>query len=273
MVKILNFLRTYIGVVVLGLMLLAWGCYALLTHSFGPERQGSLTAQLYDLDGAVVGETTVTFDGRMNWTLLSRDTPIYIGTFEIGAVPETGPGKYTEAPEVQIRWIDAYTSEQLLRYYPFNLPSTDFGLQNLMLDAEMSEVAVTLEDGRVLATSEEWYQLYRDRLDRLAEVTQPDLAQHRARPGRLAGAGVSLSRFCLIAGVDIALPGEDDGAGHIHPEEQAEAAHGADHPDDAHQRGVDAEVLGHPAAHAADHAVPALGPVESLFHTRSFLSS
>ena len=50
MVKILNFLRTYIGVVVLGLMLLAWGCYALLTHSFGPERQGSLTAQLYDLD-------------------------------------------------------------------------------------------------------------------------------------------------------------------------------------------------------------------------------
>ena len=40
-----------------------------------------------------------------------------------------------------------------------------------MLDAEMSEVAVTLEDGRVLATSEEWYQLYRDRLDRLAEAT------------------------------------------------------------------------------------------------------
>ena len=30
----------------LGLMLLAWGCYALLTHSFGPERQGSLTAQI-----------------------------------------------------------------------------------------------------------------------------------------------------------------------------------------------------------------------------------
>ena len=173
MARILNFLRTYIGVVVLGLMLLAWGCYALLTHSFGPERQGSLTAQLYDLDGAVVGETTVTFDGRMNWTLLSRDTPIYIGTFEIGAVPETGPGKYTEAPEVQIRWIDAYASEQLLRYYPFNLPSTDFGLQNLMLDAEMSEIAVTLEDGRVLATSEEWYQPYLEehsyRLDRLAE--------------------------------------------------------------------------------------------------------
>ena len=169
MVKILTFLRTYIGVVVLGLMLLAWGCYALLTHSFGPERQGSLTAQLYDLDGAVVGETTVTFDGRMNWTLLSRDTPIYIGTFEIGAVPETGPDPPRSAPRAAISWREDFFT-QYLRYYVDGAVE-HFGLSDLMVNDTFTEIAVTLEDGQVLATSEEWYQLYRDRLDRLAEAT------------------------------------------------------------------------------------------------------
>ena len=151
------------------LILILIGLHIIFNYTFKSKIDLILDTSIY-LDHEVVGYTVITIEGVLSRTLLSWNKPSYIGTFYIEALPETGPGKYTETPRAQIRWLDD-TTDQLIRYYRLNLPSTDFGLQDLMLDAEMSEVAVTLEDGRVLATSEEWYQLYRDRLDRLAEAT------------------------------------------------------------------------------------------------------
>ena len=144
------------GLLILLICLTLAGHFILHYRFSKTELSGTLSAVLYS-DGQAVGSTCITFQGAVSKSLLEPQ-PAYAGTFSIEALPQTCPEPPRPAPRAAISWREDL-STQYLRYYVDGAVE-HFGLSDLMVNDTLTEAAVTLEDGRIAATSEEWYRTY-----------------------------------------------------------------------------------------------------------------
>ena len=142
--------------VVFGVCLIFAIVFSLWYHS-STKVGGTLFLTIYE-DGQPVGETQIRFQGSFCKHPWGKRAPRYAGTYSIDAVPETCPSGKLPAPQAGISWVEDYQFQRL-RYFSDGLVCW-YGLTRFMTNEEMSEAAVTLPDGRIAATSAEWYRIY-----------------------------------------------------------------------------------------------------------------
>ncbi|MEG2176233.1 MAG: hypothetical protein RRY97_05090 [Oscillibacter sp.] len=132
------------------------GLWILDKIPFHKEMNQEIPAYLYE-NGVAVGEMTVSIEGEKSRYLLTQPNDFY-GKFEIPLMEETG----RDDLEARIQW-NKKDNVQRLHYFQSGmvfLSEEEVGIVNyLLINEAMTEFAILLTDGRVIATSDALYAL------------------------------------------------------------------------------------------------------------------
>ena len=136
--------------------------FSLVNTSFKTEIKRDVTLDIYD-NGAIVGQTVVHIDGtRAEFLLgkLTKQEDNFVGRFAIELAERT----CSEHTSVWILWHEydyGLTYQTITFWNAGDVFADRFGLEHcLLINPDMTEMAIQMEDGRVLASSEKVYEIY-----------------------------------------------------------------------------------------------------------------
>ena len=138
-----------------GVLLFALGLWVLSMLPFRSTIKLEIPAPIYR-DGAAVGSTTVTLDGKRTDYLFHENS--YVGTFSIPEVERTG----REGMRAQILWRENSGNVQRLLYASPGMIYSDVLPNRIIANHDLTLFAFPLPDGSVVATSEMVYRFYTD---------------------------------------------------------------------------------------------------------------
>ena len=155
--------RSVIGLVILAVLIVG---FILWNYGIRTDIKQDVTLDIYE-NGVVVGETAVHMDGTRANHLFGHDDR-FAGRFEIELAERTCHA-YSSA---SITWPEDGRQWQTILY--FNSGDSffkEFGLNHcILINPEMTEMAIQLTDGRVLASSETMYEIYTEHFEYDAET-------------------------------------------------------------------------------------------------------
>ncbi len=130
--------------------------FSLVNTSFKTEIQHNVMLDIYD-NGVVVGETAVHIDGTRAHFLVGQEDS-FTGRFAIDLAERT----CSEHTSVQILWLeDGLDHQSIMFFNGGDFFADGFGVNNvLLINPTMTEMAIQMTDGRVLASSEKVYDIY-----------------------------------------------------------------------------------------------------------------
>lgn len=134
-------------------LLFAAGLWILSVLPFRTTIRGEVPATLYR-DGAAVGSTTVTLDGKRT-NYLFRDNS-YVGVFSIPEVERTG----REGMRAQILWREDAGNVQRILYASPGMIYSDVLPNCIIANHDLTQFAFSLPDGSIAATSDMVYRFY-----------------------------------------------------------------------------------------------------------------
>ena len=136
--------------------------FSLVNTSFKTEIKRDVTLDIYD-NGAIVGQTVVHIDGtRAEFLLgkLTKQEDNFVGRFAVELAERT----CSEHTSVWILWHEydyGLTYQTITFWHAGDVFADGFGLEHyLLINPDMTEMAIQMEDGRVLASSEKVYDIY-----------------------------------------------------------------------------------------------------------------
>lgn len=136
--------------------------FSLVNTSFKTEIQRDVHLDIYE-NGAVVGQTVGHIDGtRAEFLLgnLTKQEETFTGRFAIELAERT----CSEHTSVWILWHEydyGLTYQTISFWHAGDIFADGFGIEhNLLINPDMTEMAIQMEDGRVLASSEKVYNIY-----------------------------------------------------------------------------------------------------------------
>ncbi|KXL54223.1 hypothetical protein CLNEO_04540 [Anaerotignum neopropionicum] len=129
------------------------GLWMLSKIPFNQNIKQEVSANIYQ-NGGVTGKTTVVIDGEKS-NYLFRDDEGFYGKFYILSYEKTG----RENMVAGIRWRNGENVQQLMYSQNGTFPSMDI-ISTILTNDKITQFAVMLTDGTVIATSDEIYQLY-----------------------------------------------------------------------------------------------------------------
>ena len=136
--------------------------FSLVNTSFKTEIKQDVTLDIYDM-GTVVGQTVVHIDGtRAEFLLgnLTKQEETFTGRFAIELAERT----CHELTSVAIWWRDhgGGMTYQGITYFSAatSLSEGETVEYTLLINPDMTEMAIQMTDGRVLASSEKVYNIY-----------------------------------------------------------------------------------------------------------------
>lgn len=124
---------------------------------FSVKIEQEIPAAIYKND-AIVETTAVSISGKRTNYLFRDDS--FEGTFFIHAIEKTG----SQDMRAVIEWDDDPQNLQWIYYYFLGLSRSDTVDSATIINPEMTQFAVTLKDGSVLATSDETYGIYAEHI-------------------------------------------------------------------------------------------------------------
>ena len=136
--------------------------FSLVNTSFKTEIQRDVNLDIYE-NGVVVGQTVVHIDGtRAEFLLgkLTKQEDNFVGRFAIELAERT----CSEHTSVKIHWREydyGLQYQNIYFWHAGDIFADGFGIEhNLLINPDMTEMAIQMEDGRVLASSEKVYNIY-----------------------------------------------------------------------------------------------------------------
>lgn len=134
-------------------LILAIGIWIFSVIPFNQKLTHEISAGIYE-DGVVTRETTVLIDGEKS-NYLFRDDDSFEGEFHILSYKKTGGN----GMKANIKWDKKHNIQKLLYFQNATFPSMDI-IHELIINEQMTEFALMLKDGSVIATSDDLYELY-----------------------------------------------------------------------------------------------------------------
>ena len=134
--------------------------FSLVNTSFKAEIKRDVTLDIYE-DGVVTGQTVVHIDGTRAEPLLGElldQEDNFVGTFAVELAERT----CSEHTSVQILWNEGDLNHQEIHFFSGgDFHVSGYGVNHvLLINPAMTEMAVQMSDGRVLASSEAVYDIY-----------------------------------------------------------------------------------------------------------------
>ncbi|MFH5834665.1 hypothetical protein ACHAL6_01150 [Proteiniclasticum sp. C24MP] len=146
--------NTKIWIWILVLALLA--VWAVPKMPFNEEIVRKIEAQVY-VEGVPVRTTEVVIEGERSRYLFS-DRQMFFGDFQMEEYPRT----QREDMMAEISWHERFDVEQII--YAQNATFPDLEMErDLIMDEAMEHFALGFKDGRIVATSSELMEEYRER--------------------------------------------------------------------------------------------------------------
>jgi hypothetical protein len=136
------------------LVVLAVGLRVLYSMPFNQPIKQEISAHLYK-DGAAIDQTTVFMDGEKSNYFLRRDDS-FQGRFFIQSYEKTG----RDGMRASIGWGDRDNMQRLVYFQNGTFPPMDV-VGCIMINETMTQFAVMLTDGTVVATSDAVYEIYK----------------------------------------------------------------------------------------------------------------
>lgn len=130
--------------------------FSVLNTPSKTEIKQDVALDIYE-NGMIVGETAVHMDGvRVEYLMGKEDD--YVGCFAIDLAERT----CSEHTSVQIIWLeDGLEHQNIMFFNGGDFFADGFGVNNvLLINPDMTEMAIQMTDGRVLASSEKVYDIY-----------------------------------------------------------------------------------------------------------------
>jgi hypothetical protein len=146
-------LKKNLKVIILILTMSIIGVWVLSKMPFESDINQTITAKVYR-DGVIVQDTKVIINGaRSNY--LFADEQYYEGQFIVEYYERTG----REGMKAYIEWNKEFEKQRILYHQNATFPSLEAN-RELLINKEMKEFALGLQDGTIIATSDEIYQNY-----------------------------------------------------------------------------------------------------------------
>jgi hypothetical protein len=139
-----------IGKVVVALVI---GFWLLSLIPFNKNIKQEVSANIYE-NGVVADKTIIFIEGEKSNYLFRNDNS-FSGKFHILSYEKTG----REDMQAGIKWGYEQNIQRLLYYQNASFPDMDV-IGTILINDEMTQLALTLKDGTVIATSDEIYTLY-----------------------------------------------------------------------------------------------------------------
>ncbi len=134
-------------------IVLILGVWILSKIPFSQDINREISAHIYE-NGVIAGETTVIIDGEKSNYLFTKEEN-YFGKFHILSYEKTG----RENMKAKIKWVDEPNTQRLFYFQNATFPDMDI-LWTILINEEMTQFALMLKDGTVIATSDELFKLY-----------------------------------------------------------------------------------------------------------------
>ena len=152
-------MKKRLNVLLSALLFVLAAVWALDTTPFTQHIDQQIEAMVYR-DGVAVDTATVLIRGDKTRYLFREDS--FVGEFRIPYVASTD----IDGLQTQIRWYDEYNYQHISHFYKGDFFSaTNFGLVNILLISEdLDTFALMTTDGKIIATSDEFHQLYTDHI-------------------------------------------------------------------------------------------------------------
>lgn len=129
------------------------GIWVLSKIPFESDINQTITAKIYK-DGVIVQDTTVIINGaRSNY--IFADEQYYEGQFIVEYYERTS----REGMKANIKWNEEFEEARILYHQNATFPSLEIN-HELLINKEMKDFALGLQDGTIIATSDEMYQNY-----------------------------------------------------------------------------------------------------------------
>ncbi len=141
--------KTIIKVVVA----LVIGVWVLSTIPFNQHIKKEISVNIYE-NGVANGETSIFIDGEKSNYLFHNDESFH-GKFHIQSYEKTG----REDMKAGIDWGHEQNIQWLTYFQNATFPDMDL-IHTILINEEMTQLALMFTDGTVLATSDEIYTLY-----------------------------------------------------------------------------------------------------------------
>jgi len=139
-------------IIILSIVLI--GGWMLSKTPFETKINQTIVAKIYK-DGVIVQDTTVIINGEKS-NYLFADKQYYEGQFIVEYYERTS----REGMKAYIEWNNDFFKEQRIVYHQYaTSPSLKIN-QELLINKEMKEFALGLQDGTIIATSDEMHQNY-----------------------------------------------------------------------------------------------------------------
>ncbi|MCT8136927.1 hypothetical protein H1D32_03660 [Anaerobacillus sp. CMMVII] len=150
-------MKKNLRVILLILVISIIGIWLLYKIPFESDINQTITAKVYK-DGVVVQETSVIIKGARSNFLLA-DEQYYNGQFIIEYYERTG----REGMKANITWNKEFEKQRVLYYQNATFPTLEIN-HKLLIDKEMKEFAIGMQDGTIIATSDEILHDYLEKL-------------------------------------------------------------------------------------------------------------
>ena len=129
------------------------GIWVLSKVSFESNIDQTIIAKVYE-DGAFVQNTSVIINGSRSNYLFAKSQN-YDGRFILEYYERTG----RENMKASITWNKEYIEQRILYYQNATFPTLEINFE-LLINKEMDEFALGMQDGIIIATSDEMYRDY-----------------------------------------------------------------------------------------------------------------
>lgn len=134
-------------------VVLVIGLWVLSIIPFNQNIKQEIPVSIY-INGVVSDETTVIMDGEKS-NYLFRNDDSFNGKFHIIFYEKTGRDNMS----ANIEWDKEEHIQRLIYYQNATFPSMDI-ISTLIINEKMTQFALMLTDGTVIATTDELYKLY-----------------------------------------------------------------------------------------------------------------
>lgn len=141
--------------------------FSLLKTGFKTEIQRDVHLDIYE-NGAVVGQTVVHIDGTRAELLLGKlieQEDNFAGRFAVELAERT----CSEHTSVRILWHEydyGLTYQTISFWHAGDIFADGFGIEHvLLINPDMTEMAIQMTDGRVLASSQKVYDIYMEHFE------------------------------------------------------------------------------------------------------------
>ncbi|WMJ84976.1 hypothetical protein ACS3UN_04425 [Oscillospiraceae bacterium LTW-04] len=129
------------------------GIWILDKIPFNQNINHEISVNIYN-NGTVIDETTVLINGEKSNYLFTQEERFW-GKFQILAYEEST----RENMNVSIKWNNEDNMQSILYMLPGDFPDMDV-MRIILINDQMTKFALMFEDGTIVATSNDLYQLY-----------------------------------------------------------------------------------------------------------------